>query len=58
MNAVSLKNDAKELKNFIKKANKKLLEIEVLQSMWEIKNGKAKSFNSSSDLMRYIKSKI
>ena len=58
MNTISLKNNTRELKNFIKKANKKLLEIEVLQSMWEIKNGKAKIFNSSSDLMRYIKSKI
>ena len=58
MNTITLKNNAKELKTFIKKANKKLLEVEVLQSIWEIKNGKAKVFNSSSDLMRYVKSKI
>jgi hypothetical protein len=56
--SIKLKNSAKELETFIKKANRKLVELEILQSVWEIKNGKGKIYNSSTDFMKHIKSKL
>ncbi len=56
--SIKLKDNTRELENFIKKANRKLLELEIMQSVWEIKNGKGKIYNSSSNFMKHIKSKL
>ena len=46
------------LESFIKKANRKLLELDIMQSVWELKNGKGEIYKSSIDFMRDIKSKL
>jgi len=58
MNDLILKKNMKSLQDFIKKANRKLLEIEVMQSILDIKNGKSKVYNSAVDFMKTIKAKI
>lgn len=58
MDTIILKNNKKELQNFIKKANRKLLELDVLQSVWELKKGKGRIYKSSADLMSHISSKV
>ena len=56
--SMKLKGNTKALETFIKKANRKLVELEILQSVWEIKNNKGKIYNSSTDFMRHIKLKL
>ncbi|MBI2086902.1 MAG: hypothetical protein HYT69_01900 [Candidatus Zambryskibacteria bacterium] len=56
--SIKLKDNTKALETFIKKANHKLVELDVLQSIWEIKSGKGKIYNSSADFMKHIKSKL
>ena len=58
MKNMALRNNTRSLENFIKKANRKLLELEVMQSMHDIKNGRYKIYNSANDLMDHIESKI
>ncbi len=58
MTTAAIKKNTKELEGFIKKANRKLLELEVMQSVSELKEGKGRVYDSSTDFMRYIKSKL
>jgi uncharacterized protein YqgV (UPF0045/DUF77 family) len=58
MNTLILQKNADELGIFIKKANRKLLELEVLQATLEIKNGKGKTYSSAATFMKHIKSKL
>lgn len=53
-----MKINTKALETFIKKANRKLLDIEIAQSIKEIKEGKTKVYNSSSDFLKHIKSRL
>ena len=57
MNTKSIKKSSVELENFIKKARRKLLEVEVMQAEWEKQNGKGKVFKTAKDLIKYVKSK-
>jgi uncharacterized protein YqgV (UPF0045/DUF77 family) len=58
MNTLILQKNADELGSFIKKANRKLLELEVLQAELEIKNGKGKTYSSAANFIKHIKSKL
>ena len=58
MNDLILKKNTKALQDFIKKANRKLVEVEVMQSILYIKNGKGKVYNSAGDFLKSIKAKI
>jgi len=58
MNNAVIKKNTKELENFVKKAKRKLLEFEIMQSEWETKQGKSKIYRSSAEFMRHIKSQI
>ena len=58
MDTIVIKNNTRELESFIKKANRKLLELDIMQSVWELKNGKGEIYKSSIDFMHHIKSKL
>ena len=57
MSTIAIKNNAKELESFIKKAKRKLLEFEIAKSEWEIAHGRGKVFKSAIQLREYMKSK-
>ena len=54
MKDIKLKKNTKALETFIKKANRKLVELEILQSISDIKNGKYKIYNSAKEFMDHI----
>jgi hypothetical protein len=58
MNDIIIKKNTKALQDFIKKANRKLVEVEVMQSILDIKNGKGKVYNSASDFLKSLKTKL
>ena len=58
MNISMLQKNHNELDAFIKKANRKLFELEIFQSEWEYKNGKYKVYKSADHLIRRFKSKL
>ncbi len=56
MNMLVIQKKSKDLEAFITKARRKLLEFEILQSKWEIAQGKVKKYTSVTKLMKDIKS--
>lgn len=46
MNTLTLKKQAMEIRKFIKKGSRMLLEFEVAQSQWEYKHGLFKSYKT------------
>ena len=58
MNILTIQKKSRDLEDFIKKAKRKLVEFDVLQSQWEIAQGKGKVHSSVSDFMKHIKSKL
>ena len=53
-----IRKASREFEVFIKKARRKLLEAEILQSEWEIQNGKGKVYKSADDFMAHISKKL
>ncbi len=58
MDNVKIRKNARELENFVKKAKRKLLEFEVMQSEWETANGKVAVFKNASTFMKHIKTLV
>ena len=58
MNDTAIKKNTKELEDFIKKAQRKLLEFEVMQSEWETAHGGGKVYKSSAEFMKHIRSQM
>lgn len=50
-----MERDARELESFIRKARRKLLEFEVLQSAAEIRDGKGKAYRSASEFVKSLR---
>lgn len=57
MNTLTLQKKAAELERFVKKGSRMLLEFEIAQSEWDIKNGRFKVYKSAAALMREMRRK-
>lgn len=51
---MKLEKAAQDMRDFVKNAQRKLLEFEVMMSVQEIKEGKAETFKSSNELLESV----
>lgn len=55
MNTLTLQKETTRIEKAIKKASRVLLEFEIAQSEWDLKQGRFKIYNSAKSLMRAIR---
>ena len=49
-----LERAAQDMRNFVKRAQRKLLEFEVMMSVREIKEGKSETFDTVDELLKTV----
>ncbi len=55
MNALTLRKEADKLRDIIKTASRALLEFQIAQSEWDIKQGRYKVYSSVNKLMHDVR---
>jgi hypothetical protein len=58
MNTLTLQKQVKLIEKVIRKASRILLEFEVAQSQWDIKNGRYKVYDSAEKIIPDIKKRL